>query len=121
MRRVVVDGDDDHAVRALENAARIGAARIVQVTHFTGVTAVEPFRQAAEFGEMFRGDRRDAAKIEAESASAFGDPVRLLRWRHESHHASEACRSEIEDGEVKGACLESKAAATKPARMNQPR
>jgi len=31
---------------------------------------------------MFRGDRRDAAKIEAESASAFGDPVRLLRRGH---------------------------------------
>ena len=59
---------------AVEDLARIGAPRVMQIFHFARVAAVEPFWQAAQFRKIFRGDRRYAAEIEAESASAFGDP-----------------------------------------------
>ena len=68
-RGIVVHGADDDGADGGKSIAQIFAARIVEILHFAGVAAREPFREMAKLFEF--GGRRDAAEIESDGAGAF--------------------------------------------------
>src|SRR5690348_320427 len=66
---IVIHCADDDGANAGNNFAQIFAARIVEILHFAGVAAREPFRKMAKLFEF--GGGRNAAKIESDGAGAF--------------------------------------------------
>src|SRR5580658_4311083 len=70
--RIVVQGTDDDAAQARDDAWGIAAARVRQVLHLTGVAAGEPLSCQIQLSK--RLGARDSAKIKSAGACSLDDP-----------------------------------------------
>ena len=100
MRRIVIQGDDDEASRAVQYHSRVGAPRIVEIRHLTGIASREPFGQVAKLVEWRAGscwragwrlgdvvlkgllNWRDTAQIKTSGAGTLDNPLALPGARH---------------------------------------
>ncbi len=79
-RGIVIHGANNYGTDAGKSFTQIFAARIVQVLHFAGVTAREPFGKMMQLFEFSGG--RDAAKFESDGAGAFAKPFGRREIKH---------------------------------------